>query len=354
MAGNEVRNRGNVNASPSAAPATTAEPDEKVLKNRPKASALRQQRLPAWQPILTATTVIPAVFCVGIVFIPIGVALYLASSGVEEFRVDYSQKCTIGQPCTVPITIEKDMEGKVFFYYFLSNYYQNHRRYVKSRNDQQYMGNYDSTTDCEPFDKMSMPDGTEKKILPCGAIANSMFNDNVAGIPANTNVTMTTDGVIWEVDEQRKFKNPSSDWKDGDCTPFQNYTKPPNWPVPICQMHGGMQNVDFIVWMRTAALPSFRKLHRILQPDGLGHFTNGLPKGSYRLQVQNNYPVSTFGGTKEFVISTTSWAGGKNGFLGVAYMAVGSLAILLGIIFIIIHIKFGHSVDELSNINRQS
>ncbi|EJW81832.1 hypothetical protein WUBG_07257 [Wuchereria bancrofti] len=42
---------------------------------------LRQQKLPAWQPILTASTVIPTVFGIGIVFLPIGVALLLASQG---------------------------------------------------------------------------------------------------------------------------------------------------------------------------------------------------------------------------------------------------------------------------------
>ncbi|KIH59587.1 hypothetical protein ANCDUO_10174 [Ancylostoma duodenale] len=61
--------------------------DEKILKNKPKASKLRQQQLPAWQPILTASTVIPTVIGVGVIFIPIGIALFLASeSGTFEFH----------------------------------------------------------------------------------------------------------------------------------------------------------------------------------------------------------------------------------------------------------------------------
>ncbi|VDN01072.1 unnamed protein product [Thelazia callipaeda] len=40
---------------------------------------LRQQKLPAWQPILTASTVIPTVFGIGIVFLPIGIALFIAN-----------------------------------------------------------------------------------------------------------------------------------------------------------------------------------------------------------------------------------------------------------------------------------
>ena len=48
---------------------------------------LRQQKLPAWQPILTASTVIPTVFVIGVVFIPIGAVLYTASqSGNFSFH----------------------------------------------------------------------------------------------------------------------------------------------------------------------------------------------------------------------------------------------------------------------------
>lgn len=42
--------------------------------------------------------------------------------------------------CSRTITIPEDFSGDVFFYYGLKNYYQNHRRYVKSRNDKQLLG----------------------------------------------------------------------------------------------------------------------------------------------------------------------------------------------------------------------
>ncbi len=62
-------------------------------------------------------------------------------------------------------------QGEVFFYYGLSNFYQNHRRYVKSRNDWQLLGHLDNTADCTPYETRD-----DKVIVPCGAIANSMFN----------------------------------------------------------------------------------------------------------------------------------------------------------------------------------
>lgn len=236
-------------------------------------------------------------------------------------------------------------------YYNLENYYQNHRRYVKSRNDQQYLGDLTNVKDCAPFD---IDPATKKPIAPCGAIANSIFNDTFtlahrADTGIVTMVPVTTQGVIWNVDKDRKFKNPPLN--DGNlCDAFNNTTKPPNWSKNPCEV-GGFENVDFIVWMRTAALPYFKKLWRIVDRTTNPLFSNGLPQGTYILTVENNYPVQSFGGKKEFVISTTSWAGGKNSFLGIAYLVVGSLAIVLGVVFIVIHMKFGHSMNELSNVS---
>lgn len=66
------------------------------------------------------------------------------------------------------------VKGKVYMYYGLTNYYQNHRRYVKSRDDDQLLGRLSTTpsSDCIPFAYTT----ENKPIAPCGAIANSLFN----------------------------------------------------------------------------------------------------------------------------------------------------------------------------------
>ena len=67
-------------------------------------------------------------------------------------------------------------------YYGLTNFYQNHRRYVKSRDDAQLAGGTvsspgDLVTDCDPFREVTDENGENARpIAPCGAIANSMFN----------------------------------------------------------------------------------------------------------------------------------------------------------------------------------
>ena len=116
--------------------------EEKTPKNKPKrkyflflstfisASRLRQQKLPAWQPILTASTVIPSVMAVGVIFIPIGIALFLASESglilayfllfwflVKEYKVDYTD-CG-GNPCLIQMNVTEDMTVSLLLLLFL-------------------------------------------------------------------------------------------------------------------------------------------------------------------------------------------------------------------------------------------
>jgi len=51
-----------------------------------------------------------------------------------------------------------------------------------------------------------------------------------------------------------------------------------------------------------------------------------------------DFNVRLYGGTKSIVISTTTVMGGKNPFLGIAYVVVGGLCVVLGTIFAIRHL----------------
>lgn len=50
-------------------------------------TAFKQQRLKAWQPILTPRSVLPTFFVLGLIFAPIGAVLYYFSSTVSELYV---------------------------------------------------------------------------------------------------------------------------------------------------------------------------------------------------------------------------------------------------------------------------
>jgi hypothetical protein len=72
-------------------PGATGHVGEGTMTNKmPDNTAFKQQRLPAWQPILTAGTVLPAFFVIGLIFIPIGVGLFVTSNNIKEFEVTFA------------------------------------------------------------------------------------------------------------------------------------------------------------------------------------------------------------------------------------------------------------------------
>jgi len=85
----------------------------------------------------------------------------------------------------------------------------------------------------------------------------------------------------------------------------------------------GIESGHFLVWMRTAGLPSFRKLWgKVNIPLKSGFFL--------RVHFKDNFPVKGFQGRKAFVISTSSVLGGRNDHRAEAHLALGSCCLLLG------------------------
>jgi hypothetical protein len=52
------------------------------VSKRPANVAFKQQRLAAWQPILTPKTVLPVLFIIGLIFIPLGAVFLVAANSV--------------------------------------------------------------------------------------------------------------------------------------------------------------------------------------------------------------------------------------------------------------------------------
>ncbi len=195
------------------------------------------------------------------------------------------------QLCQLSFNIPEDMGPPVLFYYQLTNFYQNHRRYVNSFFDKQLRGNVVDAdalngSSCGPL----ILNGTGIPIYPCGLIANSIFNDTFSSpIQLNapnssadngTDYVMTNNNIAWSSDRALYGNFPSS----------MNYSEvapPPNWqlrypngyndnnkPPPIGD------DESFMVWMRTAALPTFSKLAQ-------RNDTAPMTKGTYQVNIQH-------------------------------------------------------------------
>lgn len=303
---------------------------------KPKYSKFTQQELPACKPILTPKWVISVFVLVGVIFVPIGVAALLASHQVVEIVDRYDDECvpsnvtdklayiqndTIPKICERTLTVPKDMKQPIFVYYQLNNFYQNHRRYVKSRNDAQLRdASKANVTDfCDP--ERAGSDG--KAIVPCGLIAWSTFNDTYIFKHNSNNLSVDKKDISWKSDRDHKFGKDvfPKNFQQGPLKGGKSLD--PN--VPLSEQE------DLIVWMRTAALPTFRKLYGRIYVDLKENDT-------ITVTLENNYNTYSFGGKKKLVLSTSTWLGGKNDFLGLAYLTVGGLCFFLAFAFTLLYL----------------
>ncbi|GKU92621.1 hypothetical protein SLEP1_g6328 [Rubroshorea leprosula] len=297
----------------------------------------KQQNLPACKSVLTPAWVIATFMLIGFVFIPVGLVTLHASRSVVEIvdrydvecvpkafrgnKVSYIQDRSVPKNCSRFLKVHKHMKAPIYIYYQLDNYYQNHRRYVKSRSDQQLLHGlkYHDTTSCQPEEyKNDLP------IVPCGLIAWSLFNDTFTFIRERAELKVDRKNIAWMSDREHKFG------KSVYPINFQNGTliggAKLDTNIPLSDQE------DLIVWMRTSALPSFRKLYGRIEEDLEADDV-------VRVNLMNNYNTYSFGGKKKIVLSTSGWLGGKNDFLGSAYVFVGSSSIILCFVFMLLHIK---------------
>jgi len=252
----------------------------------------------------------------------------VSSNDVIEVETRYDDVCALNTICNITITVNDAMKQPVYMYYKLTNYYQNHRRYVQSWNDAQLQGqtvSYSDVSDCSPADSQGGSSSNSAVFYPCGLIARSFFNDTFQLLyPNKTFVPLQKEGIAWDSDIDHKFKNP-------------------NRGANGVRVIDDFQDEDFIVWMRTAGLPTFKKLYRIIKTD--------LDSATYTVVINNYYPTGQFSGNKYVVLSTVSWMGGKNPFLGYAYIVVGGLCFVLAVGFGLRHLIKPRKLGDVRYLN---
>ncbi|ODV60829.1 CDC50/LEM3 family protein, partial [Ascoidea rubescens DSM 1968] len=363
--------------------------DKNQKSKKPPNTAFRQQRLRAWQPILTPKTVLPLLFLITLIFAPLGIVMMITANNVQTFQLNYSNCNKLAstnldspsvidskyyssnfndnsnsktdstnkptwvafnqtadqnndedydrQICRIQFYLSNSINPPIYLFYKLTNFYQNHRKYVESYDLGQLKGKAVSKDDLDSrCDPLSTDEETDKIIYPCGLIANSFFNDSFSNPillnPSNTNsnspnitFNFSQAGISWSSDRSL-YKKTTYD--------IENIVPPPNWSKKYPNGYTEDNLPDFSTdeifqnWMRTAALPNFMKL--------VGkNTTDSLPDGNYQIDIEMNYPVEIYGGKKYIIITSNSVIGGRNLSLGIAYIVLAALSLLFALIFLL-------------------
>merc|ERR1719253_572022 len=119
-----MRNRGQVVPSPG------PEQDDAGSKGAPA---------PQYQAPLSGKGLVGISVAVGILFFAFGLACVVVSGQVVEIQQDYSD-AALGQYHELELDVEREMKPPVYFYFQLDGFFQNHRRYMRSKSEGQLNG----------------------------------------------------------------------------------------------------------------------------------------------------------------------------------------------------------------------
>eukprot|EP00946_MAST-07B_sp_MAST-7B-sp1_P000823 g823.t1 len=302
------------------------------------------------------------------------------------------QYVPLGETGTVRMHVTQDMPGPVHLFYRLENFYQTGRKYVKSRSDQQLAGidvlmnsgsySWSSSSNvedlevkaafgsCEPLrlprgassqasctwnssdaaarkaQRQSLnlsssappaPEPTPCKIMwPCGLVAGSFFNDVFTSPSHNDSWTET--GIAWSSDTLGgRYANPTKDtagWdyaeevaKGSSSFYYMLYQQYPHFPR---LKEEGVENEHFIIWMRTAALPTFRNVYAKLKVDKLS------AGETVEVRVASRFDVSAFGGKKSLVLCSDHVVGQV---FGSTFLVLAACAGAAGVLLFVMDMK---------------
>ena len=292
-----------------------------------KSSKFKQQKLPGWRPVPSMLRVVIFFFSFGVLFIALGVVIFLFSDEIEVETLGYDDKNVVS------FNVTKDMKKDIMIYYKIDGFYQNHRRYVNSRSEDQLRGknvtleDLEKSHECDPIVKninlnISLPPNLNdvEVAIPCGLLAKSFlyFNDSYTFKYSNStdNYTNLHDLYVNETNIARK--------KDRDI-----YRNSQN----ISQQWQDITDEHFLVWMRPAPFPNFTKLWGRINYDLVAG-----TKITIYINQSKYFNTTEFDNTKDIrkslIITTANIFGGKNKEFYISYISIGGICIILGIIFI--------------------
>ena len=265
--------------------------------------------------------------------------------------------------CNLTFVAPEFMKAPVLVYFQLTNFHQNYRKYQDSYDPYQLYG--DTGPQSSVYAKNCFPLNVLGNITlnPCGMIANTLFNDiftlQSGSVDSEGNpLVMLEEGIAWLSDIDYMYNQPDG-FTYEECPGSCNSTcsEGSNWSCqePYVDPNGtcyryfypnddttqylyetypdiispleGVTNEHFIVWMRVAPTPNFRKLY--------GWLNQSIDAGTELVfTVRANYAVTPFKGGKALVLSTNTIFGGRYDALWRVLIGVGIFFIAAGVFFL--------------------
>jgi hypothetical protein len=279
------------------------EPPSKIAGTK-----LGQQALPSLRPVIRAHQAYIIFTFFAVFFFATGIAQSLTVARLHGADMRYDKFCGTEPNCSVSFRVPFRLSGRIVFYYKLTNFYQNHRRYASSVSSGQLAGEYIALDDLDSCDPLTtVAEGVP--MAPCGLAASTVFNDTFK-ISGPFSVPLSESGIAWKSDLESLFKPASSE-----------YSAESRWLDALPQFPGGQVNEHFVVWMRVSALPDVVKLYSQCEDCVVDAET-------YTVEIENNYPVDMFKGEKWIGLREETEFGTKNRFLEVLCYVYGALWVL--------------------------
>ncbi|VAI21702.1 unnamed protein product [Triticum turgidum subsp. durum] len=178
-------------------------------------------------------------------------------------------------------------------------------------------------------------------VVPCGLVAWSLFNDTYSfarrprragGIGGGEALRVIKSGISWRSERERLFGKHvyPKNFQNGSLVGGGRLD--PRKPLS--------EQEELMVWMRTAAMPRFRKLYGRVEAD--------LDAGeTVAVAVRNSYNTYSFEGGKAVVLSTAGPLGGRNAFLGRAYLVTGMACLVLALLLTLVCLFFPMTEEHL-------
>lgn len=299
-----------------------------------------RQELNSYTPTPTVKCGIISNFAFLLVCLAIGIPSLIYSEKKKEIKIEYT-KCYENRKnnndniCTLYFVVDKTLNGPLFLYYELNNFFMNHRKFVKSKIWAQLRGEeVKETSTCENAWTMKEMFGEESVYYtnewghtfqptdpanPCGLFARAFFNDTYTMYNNHTNSQITIDETkISNKYLREKFFKRNKNYQETQWI--------------------DVQNEHFINWMNVETFDNFRKLW--------GRIPTSLPKGSYKINVVDNYNVTMYK-TKKFVVITDSNPLGENNFFGWLLIAVSIYCFLVTLILWVIRLSNRDKIFQL-------